>query len=610
MFPTNLARGSGDSLLFQMLGTPLKDPSEPNGTEDLYEAMRSGDGWQIKRRLSPSGEQAVFPNAGGVSADHLYDFTQVGPVNQTFEGGTLAANGNTTYLGNPDGSFEILGIGSLGIEPQARGRFIGPSGDHIIFTVSSTGASWCSSGDPCDLLQLEPDAPPSGTAAIYDRSADGFTKVISLLPNNVVPAPGEDAEYQGVSSDGSVVAFKIGGTLYVRVDDERTEEVAAGNPTFAGISDEGSWIYYVAAGNIYAFAIDTENTSQVNGSGDGEVVNMSADGTHLYFISPSQLVGSSGTAGQPNLYLWTVESGEPTFIATVDPGDLSSSPPALNTWTSWAVAPMNTFATTSFGPAADTSRTTPDGRTLVFQSRAKLTAYENNGHIEIYRFDEGQLGVRCISCNPDGTPATQDARFQDISNVLTAEAVIHNLSIDGRRVFFETSERLRRADTDGLNDIYEWQEDEEGNVSLELISSGESQEYTFPFGGSLEPNIMFAVTPDGNNVFFLSRDPLVSTVGSGGVQAIYDARVDGGFSQPPLPMTCSGESCQQSASTPSLSAPRSNGFAGKGNVHQNRRRCRHQKRARRGGPSRCRRHHSARKHHKRSAHRGTKGVAR
>ena len=55
------------------------------------------------------------------------------------------------------------------------------------------------------------------------------------------------------------------------------------------------------------------------------------------------------------------------------------------------------------------------------------------------------------------TPASADAQLQDLE-VLGPTSYLHNLSEDGRRVFFETEEALVAADSDGINDIYEWQQ--------------------------------------------------------------------------------------------------------------------------------------------------------
>ena len=568
MFPTELGSAIRNSFLYQTHNGPMLSPEEAAGTFDRYQAVRSEGGWSTVRLLTPPGDKAVLPYPGGASRDHEYTFTQVSPFvvgGVIHPGGSLAPKETVDYLSSPDGTFELVGIGSLGSERLAQGRYISESGEHVIF-VTGVQSLWCSGlGEPCAVEQLEPDAPPTGTGAVYDRSADGPTQVVSLLPGDVTPAAGENAFYQGASKDASSVAFVVEETLYVRIDNEETLEVASGEPTYAGFSDDGHYLFYVAGGNIHRFDTETKEDEIVNSTADGEVVNVSADGSHVYFISKSQ-IGGEGAAGQPNLYVWSGAS--PDFVATVDPEDITGLP-ALTNWTSWAVSPQRAVGVFG-GPGGDSSRITPDGTVLAFESRAQLTPYDNDGHTEIYRYDDGDKSLVCVSCSPLSELATADARFQELERIKPA-MVIHNLSSDGSRVFFETPEALVSRDADGINDIYQWHE-EEGEAGIDLISTGQSVEYSPLVPNSSyrpAPNILFSVTPDGKDVFFMSLEKLVPAAGGGSTQAIYDARVNGGFAQSVPPPVCLEEECksQPSGFAPSLpGAPSSESTQGAGNV--------------------------------------------
>jgi hypothetical protein len=580
VFSTSLITPAGNSVLFMTDNSSLDQPEEPNGSLDLYAAERSSAGWQTVRHLSPSGAQGVLPDPGGVSGDHRYTFANVAPVEGgALPGGSLAEEGDADYLVSPDGSFELTGVGSLGSERLAQGRYISPGGDHVIFT---TGGAWCKAeSKSCLIRQLEPTAPATGTAAIYDRRPDGPTRTVSRLPGDITPAAGEAAEYQGSSADGTVVAFKIKDTLYVRVDGAETKLATASESSYAGLSADGGFLFYVSAGNIFRFDTSTGQTQQINSSGDATVDNVSADGSHVYFLSATQLDGSKGTAGQPNMYVWS--GGGLDFIATVLPSDvLETSPgdpalhyPALGNWTRLVVTPDPPGP--GAGPGADPSRATADGGVYVFESRAQLTSYENAGHTEIYRFDDGDKNLRCLSCNPSGTPATGDARLEN-ATLVSLPVAIHNLSSDGARVVFESTEDLVSRDSDGTNDIYEWRED----GGLALISSGKSVDYPplmdVPGIPLPQPNTLFAVTPSGNSVVFSASEQLVPSAGSGGTQGLYDARVNGGFPELPPSPECVEEGCRPRATVPPiLSGPASDRTTGSGNVIPRRkkhRRCR------------------------------------
>ena len=599
MFPTELGSSVKDSFVYMTVNGPLKSPGGASGTFDVYEAQRLENGWETIRRVSPSGDQAVLPYFGGFSREHSYTFTTVFPLTPGHPMGSLSAEGTSDYLSNSDGSFELTGVGSLGTERRAQGRYISENGEHVIFATGGQ-STWCSSffstAGPCKVRQLEAAAAPTGTGAIYERPADGETQVVSLLPGDVAATSGEEAFYQGISKDASVVAFEIKGTLYARVDYEETVEVASGEPTYAGLSDDGDYLFYVAGGNIHRFDTTTEEDDEVNSTGDAEVVNVSVDGSHVYFVSESQ-IGGEGMAGQPNMYVWS--GGSPQLVATVNPEDVSSIP-ALTNWTSWAVNPERAVGALG-GPGADSSRTTPDGSILAFESRAQLTSYENDGHTEIYRFDDGDKSLVCVSCNPRAEPAAADARFQNLALIQPA-MVIHNLSVDGSRVFFETPEALVAHDTDGINDIYQWHE-EEGGAVIDLISSGQSPTYPplkeVPFLLP-SPNILFSVTPDGKDVFFAAQEALVPGAGTGGSQAIYNARVNGGFPQPVPPPICFEADCKEpSGFAPSLPGPPSSESThGAGNMpvkpkppckrakHKNSKHCKKKKASRRARAAR------------------------
>jgi len=619
LFPTELVSPSGNGVAFMTFNGPLGEPPA-TGTLDVAGAERAAGGWKIARRFSPGGGNAVAPIPGGISSDHLYAFSNVSPVfkpgvGATLPGGALAAEGEGEYLGNPDGSFELVGLGSVGgeavSERLAQGRYLSVGGQHVIFSTGrlQSGSFRCfEAGLSCPVHRLAFNAPPEGTGAVYDRRADGPTEVVSLLPGDIPQGPGQDAAFQGVSKDGGTVAFKMGETLYVRVPDEEDGEtlpVAGGNPIFAGLSDDGRYLFYVAGGEdgtIHRFNTSDSLDTEVNPTAAGEVVNVSADGSHVYFISEAE-IGSQGTSGKPNLYAWR-EGRPPLYIATVAASDLEKTSnfgtseslgftehiPALTNWTDWAVTPKKE---NEQGPGADSSRTNPSGSVLVFESRAKLTSYNNAGHTEIYRWDDEAQTLVCVSCSTLSVSASGDARLQ-LLTLLRPVNVIHNVSSDGGRVFFETPEQLISEDVDGENDVYEWQANGGGGFSLSLISSGHSSPEVPPLAlepfSQAKPNVIFGITPGGSDVVFLSEDQLVSEAGSDDTPALYDARANGGFSLAAPPSPCSEDGCHPSGPlAPSLEEPRSQNSHGSGNVKPRKRRCAHASK-RRKRHRRCARH--------------------
>jgi len=577
LFATEKISPSGSSVVFSVEGGALGEPPGGTGTWDVYESLRTPSGWQAVRRISPSGVENPVPGLGGTNSNHQYTFYFAGLTG--LGAGTLGADGDANYLGNPDGTWELIGLGSLGTDRLAEGHWITGDGTQLVFSTGSP--TWCIGG-VCEINQLEPDAPPTGTAAVYERAPDGPTQVVSLLPGEITPSAGEDATYRGVSRDGSVIAFKIGETLYARVDGEVTKSIVTGAFTFLGLGRTGKYLLYALGGDIYRFETATEVTDQLTSSGDAEFVNASEGGTHVYFISASQLDGSEGTAGEPNLYLWTPADGI-NFIATVTPSDV----PSL---TAMGVEPQLEM------PGGNTSRLTPDGTVLAFESRAQLTAYENAEHTQIFRYSASEEQLICVSCSSLKEPAAFDARFQLLGTNFGVNpyVVIHNLSEDGSKIFFETEESLSPRDIDGeVNDIYEWSA--AGAGDLALISTGVTPDLRGVFNAKKPTNTIYAITRNGSDVIFGSWDNVIPGEAREGINAIFDARVGGGFAEPLA--GCGAGLCAGAGSqSPILGAAGSSSFRGKGNVRR-KQRCRKQRKARRGAKhrTRCAKHRQAKR---------------
>jgi hypothetical protein len=542
-FDTYLASPSGESVIFYTQGT--LPGMEGNGTIDSYEASRGAGGWST-RSTGPVGSQAVAPSAGGTSPDHRYSFWNSGS-----NGGSLDPGHGADYLRKPDGSFELIGRGSLGDDPHAEGRWITAGATHVVFTTEA-GIS----------VQLEPQAPPAGIEAIYDRTPGGPTHVVSLLPGDVTP--GANAHYLGTAEDGSAVVFAVAGTMYERRDNSSTLEVAPGNPGFAGISSSGDTVFYTQAGNVFAFHASTETVTPIGSGGASKVVNVSADGSHVYFESSQQLDGAKGEPGAPNLYVW--DGAMVRFVAVLEPSDFEGLV-NLGSWQE-AIGPVQTNLT---GRAEDPSRTTPDGSVLVFQSHGVSThPYDSEGRWEIYRYDASTGQVDCLSCSPTGSGAGSNAELEStgltVANPPTnAVSRIRNVTDDGSTVFFQTGDALVLGDTDGVGDVYEWKE---GRVAL--ISSGRSS----------NANFLDGMTADGHDVFFKTGDALVPEDETGGSGSIYDARVGGGFPARETSPPCSEGSCQGPGSPPpALPAIGSSDFHGSVNA-QARRHGRHHRKKR------------------------------
>ncbi len=558
-FTTRQVSPAGDKVPFVLEGAPLSGMEGTGGQAgDPYLATRGSAGWSTSYR-GPSPVEAASAVPGTGSPDQGYSFW----LAQGSVGSALIEGKQPVYVEYPDGHSELLGRGSLGIDPGAQGRLITTGGTHIIFSTGGTSPKY-------PPVQLEPDAAPDGTRAIYDRTADGTTHVVSLQPGDVPFGTGEDALLLDASPDGVGIVFEVGNTLYLRYDNSQTFAIGSGIQ-FAGIAEGGGRVLYMEEGNLKAFDVATNATVTFSVSGDVTPVTVAADGSTAYFVSPTVLTvepNPSGEEAQPgaeNLYR-SVE-GQIAFVATVTERDVEGEAEldGLGLW-------LYVLNSEHQGELARIpARTTPDGTALLFKSRAQLTGYDSEGHAEIYRYDAAGSSLHCLSCNPTGAAATADATLQydsrgEVNQLFIQLVWLENLRADGRRAFFESEESLVAADTDGLRDVYEWEDQGVGSCAkasgcLYLISSGQSARDEF----------LWAVSKSGDDVFFFSGD-LLGGGDTDETPSVYDARVNGGFPPAPSPPgECLGEACQPAAVVPNDPTPASSAYEGAGNVAPGRR---------------------------------------
>lgn len=207
-----------------------------------------------------------------------------------------------------------------------------------------------------------------------------------------------------------------------------------------------------------------------------------------------------------------------------------------------AAAPSNWPASTG------TARVSADGQVLAFLSRAPL-GYDNTDaetglpDTEVYVYEAATGALTCASCNPTGErPSGSSTIPGALVNGTTVVYRPRALSADGRRLFFDSADRLSGADTNSRADVYEWEASGEGSCTeapgcVRLVSGGREEGGTF-----------LDASGDGNDVFFLTGDSLVAS--DPGSIDVYDARVGGGLPEPEPPIPCTGDACQPLLSPP------------------------------------------------------------
>jgi hypothetical protein len=349
---------------------------------------------------------------------------------------------------------------------------------------------------------------------------------------------------------------------------------------------------FVQPGEAGALTDLTPDSAAENGAEVQGVLGVSGDGSHAYFIANAVLDSAEeatpgncrgtvvSTSGSCNLYLWE-EGGPITYVARLKGGDLPTSDQA-----NWVGTPLGVFGSNG-SYEEKTARLSEDGATLLFRSTEKLSEYDNEGVPELYRFAVGDSkGLRCVSCaggQAGKGPRLGSNSFPGMGPLGAIPSTSRNLSADGAKVFFETTEALLPADTNGAEecpltlveracmDTYEWEAPEAGSCKetspnynplnggcIYLISSGKSE----------LPSMLADASESGNDVFFFTRQSLVGQ-DEDELQDVYDARVGGGLASqnPPPANPCEGpEACHGPASPPPVESTAGGAtFVGPGN---------------------------------------------
>jgi hypothetical protein len=353
-------------------------------------------------------------------------------------------------------------------------------------------------------------------------------------------------EFEGASNDGKQAFF----TSSQRLTDDAGPEANLYEYDFENSAAEGR-ILDVSAGDI---------------SGQGGrvlgVVQISPDGSHVYFVAQGVLTANPNAEGvsakdnAANLYVFTHEAGRPggrtAFIAQLSAQDQYLWQP--HNWEYRA-------------------NVTPDGRFLVFESSDRLTADETrtDGARQVFRYDAqtGQLlrvsigeygfndngngGLPDNGTNSEG-PSDAEIVWPGTGEAVSAEGRRSDptMSDDGSYIFFQSALGLTAH---ALNDvqisapgqpvryaenIYEWHEG-----AVHLISDGRD---TATSGDSEDSAVkLIGTDATGANVFFYTADQLVPADTDTQVD-VYDARIctaaEPCITAAPAPLPpCLGEAC-------------------------------------------------------------------
>jgi hypothetical protein len=585
-------------------------PQGPENCEVLYNVLVAGEGAKYSafftKTLTPEFCGTTSGNAGrdtslvfaGESEDHLtkvFDSTAAlkAPAEEGF------GFGANVYASVPSGEVTLVSVLPNG-EPISRavvggpselpqnepnfGNAVSPTGEKVVWSALTPGESvggeraafpdalYATEGIKTqaaktvqiDESQAGAQGPAGGGqfwAASHDDSKIFFTDCHRLMAGSTAVEEGQCAH----GDERSLV--KTGQDLYeydfakpvgerltdLTVDHDVDDTLGANVQGVIGVSEDGSYVYFVAGGSLGATDSSqgetplTRNCEVAPGGSEKE------EGGHVPDGFGCNLFEMHESAGK-----WQA----PQFVGTLGARDNIATDLKLNSPKSGGGELAGDWIANL---GSRTAEVTPSGGALVFSSAQDLTGYNtapvglsegNQTGNEIFLYGADANKLTCVSCDPRNVPPVASIQagargFSTYLPVSSSETFMHRwVNATGTEVFFDSSQPLSEGDSNGTQDVYEW-EAEGGSTCpsstsvyggcIFLLSSGESEAASF----------LVDSDESGENVFLTHRGPLYD-VGPGDTKnRLYDLRVEGGGA-PNL-----GQGCISTATCPAASVPAS-----------------------------------------------------
>jgi hypothetical protein len=575
-----VASADGDAVVY--VADPTSGGNGEGGLgrgEDYIATRLSGNDWR-QANLQPPAREGVRYDAfsGDLSVGVLAATTGEDPLS-----GAEAPTGGyaALYTRSGEGSYHAL----FSVTPPGRvplefnTSFVGASADfsRVFFKAN-------------DALTADAVDGGAGEYNIY-QSAGGRLSLVNVLPDGATEAnaafdaiDGSRVFWTDLNTDELFASEGVGGPSErtVQVDASQTR-AAGGGGRFWAASNDGSKVLFTDSSaarltsstvsgsgvNLYEYDVPSGELTDLTPGREANVegvVGASEDGEYVYFVASSVLSDDENrdheraVAGRDNLYV--LHGGaSPVFIGTLSEEDGTKIEPYTE------IEPFAEFGDLSSNAGTHTAEVSPDGESVVFMSDESLTGYRNvvegNKIQEVFVYEADGDRLSCVSCDSSGRPPESNPESHIAVRVGAFLPITWGgnpwwMSDDGGRVFFDSGQPLSPEDTNGVQDVYEWERDGVGSCGTNggcvyLLSGGMSSSASWLEG----------VSGSGDDVFFASRAQLVPEDGSEAFE-LYDARVDG--VRPVLPPVCSGTGCQGVPPAPPVFAtPASATFSGAGN---------------------------------------------
>jgi hypothetical protein len=490
-------------------------------------------------------------------------------------------------------------------------EFVGASPDmsHVILKYRWTSLV---EGAPVGSLYEWSGGRLSVVSVLPDESFGEGTLGQSIVGNSIVRNAVSVDGSRVVWSDGPHLYLRDNAKeKTVQLDEVQggTGAVGAGGPAFQTASSDDSRVFFIDSQRLTSDASSTPDlyecevveeagelkcklTDLTASAGEASGVmapipGVSEDGSYVYFVATGDLTGAqpndrgeTAVVGEHNLYVR--QGGVIRLVAVLSPGQ---------DFTDW-----------SSSLSGLTAGASPDGRWFSFMSDRPLTGFDNRDAIggkrdeEVFLYHAGEHGedtLVCASCNPAGSqPHGVVVVANSLEGNLFGAAGSYNtggnvaaylpawttnlyrsryLSNSGR-LFFNSLDSLVPQDTNSAEDVYQFEPVGVGGCtasSAMFVVASDGCVGLISSGTSEEGSAFLDASESGGDAFFLTTAQL-SLLDTDSAIDIYDAHEcsDGGVCAAPVTVpvpACEGDACQSPVAAPEDPTPGSLTYQGPGN---------------------------------------------
>lgn len=492
-----------------------------------------------------------------------------------------------------DGLYEWSDGGLLPVSvlPESEGGGYVPTDDGpVIGGYEHVGASYYGRGAVSDDGSRVFFSEEEGHGHLYLRdTVSGETVRLDRVQGGTGAGVGSSL-FQFASSDGSRVFF---------TDEQRLTANAGAEGEGEQLGKPDLYECAIVEGAGGELACELSDLTPKTGGGEsadvrGSVIGASESGEDVYFVANGVLASNRNAHGE-----------------TASPGDCTNEEKAGATCNLYVnrngvttfIATLSGADERDWGPRLEqlTARVSPDGEWLAFMSQRSLTGYDNRDAVsgepdqEVFLYHAatgaGEVGsVVCASCNPTGARphgavgehlklaggfgvwsrnASLAANVPAWTRYTGSAALYQSRYLsDAGRLFFDSSDDLVPQDTNGTEDVYEYEPPGVGSCTSASTTFGGASDGCVDLissGTSPQESAFLDASESGDDVFFLTYAQLSGRDVDTSLD-VYDARVGGGEPEVARPVECQGDACQAFVAPPEELTPGTLIHSGLGNL--------------------------------------------